>query len=55
MYADTKPCEVCGSAVELEARDGTDPIAQKDPDGTVDKRVCTNADCASNLCTAGHC
>ena len=47
MYADHKPCAVCGSAVELRARTSTgDRVAEADP--TVDERVCTNPDCPSN-------
>lgn len=58
MYADTKPCEVCGSPVELHPREvaDTDPDAPVGPtdgvvgtaDPTVDVRVCTNPDCPSH-------
>jgi hypothetical protein len=47
MYADHKPCAVCGSEVELRARTGpTDRVAEADP--TVDERICTNPDCPTN-------
>lgn len=45
MYFDTKPCRVCGAEVELRAREGGDAQPGKDPDGTVDERVCANAEC----------
>ena len=59
MYFDTKPCAVCGSEVELRARetppedDGSDPVGQADgvvgdADSTVDERVCTNPKCPTN-------
>lgn len=45
MYADSKPCQVCGSEVRL--REPTElRVAEADP--TVDERVCTNADCPTN-------
>ena len=54
MYFDSKPCQVCGSEVELRPRDvdaeqlepADDPVAE--PDATVDDRVCTNPDCETN-------
>lgn len=46
MYADQKPCVVCGSAVTLRAH--TAPRPGTDPDGPVDDRVCSNADCPTN-------
>jgi hypothetical protein len=56
MYADTKPCQVCGSDVELRPRevhesDPSDgPVGPADgvvgtADPTVDERVCTNPAC----------
>jgi hypothetical protein len=59
IYFDTKPCQVCGSEVELrphEARDdrgdhapvGPSDGVVGDADSTVDVRVCTNPDCASH-------
>jgi hypothetical protein len=58
MYFDTKPCSVCGSEVELRAResapeDASGPVGPTDgvvgdADSTVDERVCTNADCPTN-------
>ena len=45
MYADSKPCEVCGSEVELEG--DPDPKVT-DPDGPLDDRVCTNPECPTN-------
>jgi len=59
MYFDNKPCSVCGSEVRLVAR--TDSVAAPgdpvgDPDGfvgdgdsTVDERICTNAECPTNV------
>jgi hypothetical protein len=50
VYADSRPCEVCGSEVELRARTEVgDRVAEADP--TVDERVCTNPDCPTHL---GH-
>ncbi|GAA1159736.1 hypothetical protein [Nocardioides aquiterrae] len=47
MYTDHKPCAVCGSPVELQARTGGgDRVAEADP--TVDERICTNPDCPTN-------
>ena len=58
MYADSKPCTVCGSPVELRPRevDPPDPDTPVGPadgvvgtaDPTVDERVCTNPDCPTN-------
>jgi hypothetical protein len=48
VYFDNKPCRVCGSEVRLEAHDGRPPSEERDPDGTVDVRVCTNPDCATH-------
>lgn len=45
MYFDNKPCQVCGSDVDLTARRSA---GETEPDGTVDERVCTNADCPTN-------
>jgi hypothetical protein len=63
MYFDTKPCAVCGSEVELRARQsppqGTldGPVGEADgvvgdADSTVDERVCTNPDCPTHQ--GGH-
>lgn len=43
MYFDNQPCRVCGAEVRLREHRRT--RAEKDPDGTVDDRVCTNDDC----------
>lgn len=59
MYADNKPCQVCGADVELRPRtvDGSDagdgPVGPSDGvvgsgDPTVDERVCTNPDCPTH-------
>jgi len=59
MYFDTRPCAVCGSEVELRARetppeaDDSGPVGPADgvvgdADSTVDQRVCTNPDCPTN-------
>ncbi|NYG57365.1 hypothetical protein BJ980_000288 [Nocardioides daedukensis] len=60
MFFDNKPCTVCGSEVELRARD----VATEEPSGapvgptdgvvgagdeTTDERVCTNSACPSNM------
>ncbi|QIG43060.1 hypothetical protein G5V58_10080 [Nocardioides anomalus] len=48
MYADNRPCQVCGAEVELRARtadDIGDTEGAAAPDATVDERVCTHADC----------
>ncbi|WP_299057410.1 hypothetical protein [uncultured Nocardioides sp.] len=57
MYADHRPCSVCGAEVRLEAHPGavTEPDGPVGPqDGVVgtaddgpDVRVCTNAGCPS--------
>ena len=54
MYSDNKPCRVCGSAIELRAHEKSDgrDASESEPDGTVDERVCTNADCASHASDA---
>lgn len=63
MYFDTKPCQVCGSDVELRARESspdagthgrvgpTDGVVG-DADSTVDERVCTNRDCPTHTSAA---
>ncbi len=59
MYFDSSPCQVCGSDVELRARDSPpvgdvdEPVGPADgvvgdADSTVDERVCTNVDCPTN-------
>ena len=64
MYADVKPCRVCGAEVRLEAKDPGDieepdgPVGPRDGyvgggDRTVDERICTNADCPTNTGEAG--
>lgn len=50
MYSDNRPCEVCGSAVELQPHSR---LVVNGPDDTVDDRVCTNADCLTNKGGAG--
>jgi len=56
MYYDSKPCQVCGSEVRLEAKEPGDieepdgPVGPEEGyvgggDPTVDKRICTNPDC----------
>jgi hypothetical protein len=45
VYADSRPCQVCGAEVELRARSAADAEGVAEPDATVDERVCTNADC----------
>jgi len=45
MYSDNRPCEVCGSAVELQPHSR---LVVNEPDDTVDDRVCTNGDCPTN-------
>jgi hypothetical protein len=45
MYFDSKPCRVCGSRVDLRARESE---RVNEPDATVDERVCTNPDCETN-------
>lgn len=64
MYVDAQPCQVCGAEVELRARTGAPggggrddgPVGPEDgyvgdADTTVDRRVCTNPDCASHRAT----
>jgi hypothetical protein len=59
VYYDNKPCGVCGSQVRLEAKgpgDIEEPVGPVGPqegyvgggDETVDKRICTDADCPTN-------
>ncbi|WP_408897195.1 hypothetical protein ACJ5H2_20010 [Nocardioides sp. R1-1] len=54
MYFDNRPCEICGSTVELRPREpatggeGAERDDDHEPDATVDVRVCTNAECPSN-------
>lgn len=45
MYSDNRPCQVCGSPVELRPHSR---LVVNEPDDTVDDRVCTNADCPTN-------
>lgn len=45
MYSDNRPCQVCGSPVELHTHSR---LVVNEPDDTVDDRVCTNADCPTN-------
>lgn len=47
MYFDNAPCSVCGSKVEVRPHSSA-PRSDPNPDGTVDERVCTNADCETN-------
>ena len=48
MYFDNRPCQVCGSEVELRSHDKDAKGVVAEPDATVDDRVCTNPDCATN-------
>jgi hypothetical protein len=48
VYFDTKPCQVCGAEVRLRPHRASTRPNEPDPDGTVDERVCTNPDCATN-------
>jgi hypothetical protein len=62
VYFDNKPCAVCGSEVELRARETakapeTEPVGPKDGvvgagDDTPDERVCTNRECPSHTGSA---
>jgi hypothetical protein len=63
VYYDSKPCQVCGSEVELRAATPEDipepdgPVGPRDGyvgggDPTVDTRICTNPDCPTNAGTA---
>lgn len=45
MYSDVRPCQACGSPVELRAHQR---LVVNEADDTVDDRVCTNADCPTN-------
>ncbi len=60
MYYDSKPCQVCGAEVRLEAKEPGDidepdgPVGPEEGyvgsgDPTVDKRTCTNEDCPTNV------
>ncbi|GEP35105.1 hypothetical protein NSZ01_28730 [Nocardioides szechwanensis] len=51
MYFDNLPCTVCGADIELRAHDASEVRSEKNPDGTVDLRVCTNPDCPTNTST----
>lgn len=53
MYFDNKPCQVCGSEVELRPHEESEPRDRVEPDATVDDRVCTNPDCPTNQGTTG--
>lgn len=46
MYFDNRPCQVCGSKVDLGEHRA--PDHEVDPDGTIDERTCTNPDCPTN-------
>jgi len=48
VYFDNQPCRVCGAEVELRAQDPAKPREGTDPDGPVDRRICTNQECPSN-------
>jgi hypothetical protein len=67
MYADNRPCEICGSAVQLQPRavsqavsdasSGDEPVGPENgfvggADSTVDERVCTNPGCPSRTTDA---
>jgi hypothetical protein len=44
VYFDTKPCQVCGSSVDLRPREPGDQARVTEADGTPDERICTNPD-----------
>jgi hypothetical protein len=46
VFFDNRPCDACGAEVRLTAREH--PSGTTEPDGTIDVRVCTNADCTTN-------
>jgi hypothetical protein len=48
VYADNRPCDVCGAEVRLEPATRPHRDRAHDPDGTVDERICTNGDCETN-------
>ncbi|HYF73572.1 MAG TPA: hypothetical protein VD864_12170 [Nocardioides sp.] len=50
MYSDVRPCQVCGSTVELQPHSR---LVVNEPDDTVDDRVCTNPECPTNDRGAG--
>jgi hypothetical protein len=50
MYFDHRPCETCGSEVEI--RPHAELSSEGDPDGSVDERVCTNPECPTNTADA---
>jgi hypothetical protein len=65
VYYDVKPCQVCGSEVELTAADPADvpepdgPVGPREGyvgggDPTVDERICTNPDCPTNTGSAAQ-
>ena len=45
MYFDNRPCDVCGSEVEIRPHT---TLSQGEADGGPDERVCTNAECETN-------
>jgi hypothetical protein len=45
MYFDNRPCDVCGSEVELRPHS---TLSKGEADGGPDERVCTNTECATN-------
>lgn len=49
MYFDNQPCRVCGAEVRL--REHRTRRSEKDPDGTIDDRVCTDDGCPTNTGT----
>lgn len=50
VYADSKPCRVCGAEIELSPAEGAGGTTE--PDGTIDQRTCTNRDCPTNRTAA---
>ena len=50
VYADSKPCHVCGAEIELSQAEGA--ASTTEPDGTIDQRTCTNRDCPTNRTAA---
>jgi hypothetical protein len=50
VYADSKPCRVCGAEIELSRAEGA--ASTTEPDDTIDQRTCTNRDCPTNRSAA---
>ena len=52
VYADSKPCRVCGAEIELTPAEGA--ASTTEPDGTIDRRTCTKPDCPTNRTAEQH-